>query len=77
MLGGILAWGTTHTGITPLDLVKWRKQVDPKLYTSIGNGISVVYASKGISGLFLGWIPCLIGYSLQGMGKFGFYEIFK
>jgi len=25
----------------------------------------------------LGWFPTLIGYSLQGFGKFGFYEIFK
>jgi solute carrier family 25 phosphate transporter 3 len=25
----------------------------------------------------LGWGPTLIGYSLQGMGKFGFYEFFK
>lgn len=24
-----------------------------------------------------GWAPTLIGYSLQGLGKFGFYEIFK
>lgn len=25
----------------------------------------------------LGWAPTLLGYSLQGFGKFGFYEIFK
>ena len=25
----------------------------------------------------LGWSPTLLGYSLQGLGKFGFYEIFK
>ncbi len=25
----------------------------------------------------LGWAPTLIGYSAQGLGKFGFYEIFK
>lgn len=24
-----------------------------------------------------GWAPTLIGYSIQGLGKFGFYEIFK
>lgn len=73
MAGGVLAWGTTHTGITPLDLVKCRKQVDPNLYTSIGNGMKVVYQARGIQGLYLGWIPWLIGYSLQGLGKFGFY----
>lgn len=27
--------------------------------------------------LFLGWFPTLVGYSLQGLCKFGFYEIFK
>lgn len=25
----------------------------------------------------LGWLPTLVGYSMQGFGKFGFYEIFK
>lgn len=24
-----------------------------------------------------GWAPTLIGYSMQGLGKFGFYEVFK
>jgi solute carrier family 25 phosphate transporter 3 len=24
-----------------------------------------------------GWLPTAIGYSFQGCGKFGFYEIFK
>lgn len=28
-------------------------------------------------GLGKGWAPTAIGYSLQGLGKFGFYEIFK
>lgn len=27
--------------------------------------------------LLQGWAPTLIGYSMQGFGKFGFYEIFK
>ncbi|KAJ6125669.1 mitochondrial phosphate carrier protein, partial [Penicillium sp. IBT 18751x] len=31
-LGGII--GPTHTAVTPLDLVKCRRQVDPKIYTS-------------------------------------------
>lgn len=25
----------------------------------------------------MGWLPTLFGYSAQGLGKFGFYEIFK
>lgn len=24
-----------------------------------------------------GWFPTLVGYGLQGFGKFGFYEMFK
>ena len=24
-----------------------------------------------------GWFPTLVGYSMQGFGKFGFYEMFK
>jgi len=32
---------------------------------------------EGFKGLTVGWVPTLIGYSLQGFGKFGFYEIFK
>jgi len=27
--------------------------------------------------LTIGWFPTLIGYSAQGLCKFGFYEIFK
>jgi solute carrier family 25 (mitochondrial phosphate transporter), member 3 len=77
MLGGIFACGLTHTLTTPLDLVKCRKQVDPKIYKSLGHGLSTIKAEGGVRGLFLGWQPTLIGYSMQGFGKFGFYEMFK
>lgn len=43
----------------------------------MGDGLSTIKAQKGVSGLFVGWQPTLLGYSLQGFGKFGFYEIFK
>jgi solute carrier family 25 phosphate transporter 3 len=77
MVGGALACGLTHAFITPLDLIKCRKQVNPKIYTSLGDGIVKIRAAEGISGLYLGWQPTLIGYSMQGLGKFGFYEFFK
>ena len=77
MIGGIFACGLTHTIITPLDLIKCRKQIDPKIYKSLGHGISTIKAEAGVKGLFLGWQPTIIGYSMQGFGKFGFYEIFK
>jgi hypothetical protein len=31
----------------------------------------------GTSALFKGWAPTAIGYSAQGLCKFGFYEFFK
>merc|ERR1712025_1390902 len=32
---------------------------------------------EGARGLAKGWAPTLIGYSMQGVCKFGFYEVFK
>lgn len=77
MIGGILACGLTHAAVTPLDLVKCRMQANKGVYKSLGDGISKIRAAEGTSGLFRGWQPTLIGYSAQGFGKFGFYEIFK
>jgi len=75
--GGAMACGLTHTLITPLDLVKCKRQVNPTLYKSLGQGISNIWAEGGLRGISLGWAPTFIGYNLQGMGKFGFYELFK
>jgi len=36
-----------------------------------------IYREEGMRGLVKGWAPTVIGYSLQGFGKFGFYEVFK
>ncbi|KAJ1648481.1 Cu/Pi carrier [Dispira simplex] len=76
-LGGSLACGLTHAFVTPLDLVKCRRQVDPKLYTSIFDGWKKIGKAEGISGLYTGVGPTLIGYSFQGAFKYGFYEFFK
>lgn len=75
--GGILSCGITHTALTPLDLVKCRIQVNPEKYKGIGHGFKVTLAEGGTAGLVRGWAPTAIGYSLQGLGKFGFYELFK
>lgn len=32
---------------------------------------------EGLRGIFTGWVPTYVGYSLQGAGKYGFYEVFK
>jgi len=77
LIGGALACGLTHTFVVPLDIVKCRAQVDPKEYPSLGAGIKKTLATQGPKGLTIGWFPTLIGYSLQGTAKFGFYEMFK
>jgi len=75
--GGMLSCGLTHTAVVPLDLVKCRIQVDPAKYKNIGTGFKLTLAEDGVKGLAKGWAPTLIGYSAQGVGKFGFYEGFK
>ncbi|KAK6619904.1 hypothetical protein RUM43_012033 [Polyplax serrata] len=76
-VGGILSCGITHTMITPLDLVKCRLQVDSAKYKNLFNGFKVTVAEEGTRGLAKGWAPTCIGYSAQGLCKFGFYEVFK
>jgi len=77
MMGGILSCGITHTIVCPLDIVKCRMQAMPGLYKGVGDGFRSIWAAEGARGFTLGWAPTLVGYSAQGFGKFGFYEIFK
>ncbi|XP_020273671.1 mitochondrial phosphate carrier protein 3, mitochondrial-like isoform X3 [Asparagus officinalis] len=76
-VGGIASCGLTHTGVTPLDLVKCNMQIDPTKYKSILSGFGVLLKEQGLKGFFRGWVPTLLGYSAQGAFKFGFYEFFK
>ena len=76
-VGGILSCGTTHTAIVPLDLVKCRIQVAKAKYKGIVHGFRVSIKEEGMRGLAKGWAPTFIGYSMQGLGKFGLYEVFK
>lgn len=75
-IGGIIACGPTHSAVTPLDLVKCRRQVDANLYKSNVQGWKTILKTKGDS-IFTGIGATFIGYSLQGAGKYGFYEYFK
>jgi solute carrier family 25 phosphate transporter 3 len=63
--------------VTPLDLVKTRRQVDSKLYTSNFQAWGKIFRGEGFRGLFTGWSPTLLGYSAQGAFKYGWYEYFK
>ncbi|KAJ6178474.1 hypothetical protein N7519_008935, partial [Penicillium mononematosum] len=75
--GGMLACGLTHTAVTPLDLIKCRRQVDPRLYKSNIQAFRTIRAAEGIRGVFTGWSPTFFGYSAQGAFKYGGYEYFK
>lgn len=52
-------------------------QVDPAKYRNMFNGFKVSIAEEGMRGLARGWAPTFVGYSMQGLCKFGFYEVFK
>lgn len=75
-VGGMVACGPTHSAVTPLDLVKVRRQVDPHLYRSNIQGWKTMMKTSGDS-IWMGLGATFIGYSLQGAGKYGFYEFFK
>lgn len=77
MGGGALACGLTHAAITPLDVAKCSTQINPVKYNGLGNTFKTLSAEEGARGLIKGWFPTLIGYSAQGLFKFGLYEYFK
>lgn len=75
--GGVLSCGLTHTAVTPLDIIKCNMQANPSKYRSISSGFVKIVNKHGVGALFTGWLPTLLGYSVQGAFKFGFYEFFK
>ncbi|CAF1108456.1 unnamed protein product [Adineta ricciae] len=76
-ISGLLSCAITHTAVVPLDLIKCRLQVKPQKYENLIRAFQVTIAEESIFSLTKGWAPTFIGYSLQGFGKFGFYEILK
>jgi len=75
--GGLMACGLTHWAVTPLDLVKCRRQVDSKLYTGNVDGWRKIMRTSGVRGIYTGGSPTFFGYSVQGSLKYGCYEFFK
>jgi hypothetical protein len=51
--------------------------VNPAKYKGSISGLKTIIAEEGTAGIWKGFTPTLIGYSLQGMFKYGLYEIFK
>ncbi|EAT88292.1 hypothetical protein HBI56_123890 [Parastagonospora nodorum] len=75
--GGIMACGLTHTAVTPLDLVKCRRQVNSKMYKGNFEAWGKIARAEGFRGIMTGWGPTFWGYSVQGGLKYGGYEFFK
>jgi len=84
-IGGILSCGLTHTFVTPIDLVKCNAQTDKANFPNFVTGFRNIYSGKltnlgfgtGLPAVVKGWGPTFVGYSVQGLCKFGFYEYFK
>ena len=56
--------GVTHTAVTPLDLVKCRRQVDSKMYKGNFEAWGKIGRAEGLRGIFTGWSPTFFGYSV-------------
>jgi solute carrier family 25 phosphate transporter 3 len=84
-IGGLLSCGLTHTAVTPIDLVKCNSQVDKENFPNTLKGFKNIWSGRltskgfgsGFTGIVKGWGPTFVGYSAQGLCKFGFYEYFK
>ncbi|CAJ2512094.1 Uu.00g077190.m01.CDS01 [Anthostomella pinea] len=77
-LAGAICCSLTHGGMTPVDVVKTRIQLDPVTYNGgLIGGFRQVIAKEGAGALLTGVGPTFAGYFLQGAFKFGGYEYFK
>jgi len=77
-LAGAICCSVTHGGLTPVDVVKTRIQLDPQTYNKgLIGGFRQVVAKEGAGALLTGFGPTAAGYFLQGALKFGGYELFK
>ncbi|MCJ1429618.1 mitochondrial phosphate carrier protein [Sticta canariensis] len=77
-LAGAVCCSVTHGGLTPVDVVKTRIQLDPVTYNrGLIGGFRQVVANEGAGALLTGFGPTAFGYFLQGAFKFGGYELFK
>jgi hypothetical protein len=58
-------------------ILNYCSQVNPAKYKGLTSGISTLVREEGSAGLWKGFGPTFVGYSLQGMFKYGLYEVFK
>ena len=58
-------------------MLKALAQVNPAKYKGLVSGLRTIVAEEGSKGLWKGVGPTFVGYSLQGLFKYGLYEVFK
>ncbi|KAF7298997.1 Mitochondrial carrier [Mycena indigotica] len=77
-LAGALCCTISHGGLTPVDVVKTRIQID-SAYKGLGivSGTRYVIAKEGPAALLTGFGPTAVGYLAQGGAKFAGYEFWK
>ncbi|KAJ7927973.1 mitochondrial carrier domain-containing protein [Mycena leptocephala] len=75
---GALCATISHGGMTPIDVVKTRIQIDPA-YKGLGilSGTRLTIAKEGPAALLTGFGPTAVGYLAQGGAKFAGYEFWK
>eukprot|EP00536_Pseudo-nitzschia_multiseries_P011112 jgi/Psemu1/297781/fgenesh1_pm.363_\ len=77
-LAGGLCAAISHTIPTPVDVIKTRKQVDPRFVDqSFFQTGKIILREEGFSALWAGLGPTTFGYLLEGAIKFGVYEVLK
>ena len=75
--GGLCAT-VTHGGLTPIDVVKTRLQLEPKgSAQTMFSMTKHIVTHDGPGGLLAGFGPTAVGYLVQGGSKFCGYEYFK
>jgi solute carrier family 25 (mitochondrial phosphate transporter), member 3 len=75
--GGAISCAATHTIVLPLDSLKIGMQVNPEKYRGFIQGAKVFAAEETLGSMYRGFGATVVGYGLQGLAKFGGYELLK
>jgi len=76
-LAGAVGCSLTHALVVPIDVVKTRLQTAPGRYAGLREGMTTMYAEEGLSSLFTGAAPTLLGYLWYGITVYPGYELLK
>lgn len=77
-LAGGICCGVTHGALTPVDVVKTRIQLEPKVFDKgMVSAFRTIVGKEGMGALATGFGPTAVGYFVQGWFKFGGVEFFK